>query len=158
MGSWLSPAFFPVAKKVFRVSCCTQGCVQASLRACQAPSAAWDGAAPRGCSLTTPQAGLPYSSALCSELQRPAVWRRDGLGWFQFLPKWCFHLITCPWHVVLSLKGGAASPHPSSCTQIPSVPDAALLQGALMSPNFLIPEFCNKDRNLLWCQGEMLHF
>lgn len=38
--------------------------------------------------------------------------------------------------------------HPSqSCAQIPPLPDAALLQGALVSQDLLQPEFWNKDRN-----------
>lgn len=68
VGSWLSPVFFPVAKKVFRVPCSTQGCVQPSLRTCQAPAAAWGEAAPRGtwaARSPLPKLGYSCSSLLC---------------------------------------------------------------------------------------------
>lgn len=47
------------------------------------------------------------------------------------LSQWRFHLI--PWHT----KGDAAVTQPSSCVEIPQIPDAALLRGALMSPDLL---------------------
>lgn len=56
------------------------------------------------------------------------------------------------------MKDGAASTHPSSCAQIPSVPDAALLHGALMSPDLLQPEFWNEHRNAALVPEEMLQF
>lgn len=61
-------------------------------------------------------------------------------------------------HGAEPLKDGAASTHPSSCAQIPSVPDAALLHGALVSPDLLQPEFWNEHRNAALVPGGMLQF
>lgn len=61
-------------------------------------------------------------------------------------------------HGAEPMKDGAASTHPSSCAQIPSVPDAALLHGALMSPDLLQPEFWNEHRNAALVPEGMLQF
>lgn len=106
VGSWLSPVFFPVAKKRVQGSLLHSGLCAAILEDLPGSCCClWWGSTEGhlGCSLTTPQAGLFLQLfALCSGLEGPALWRRDGLGCFQFLPKWCFHLITCPWHRELS--------------------------------------------------------
>lgn len=70
-------------------------------------------------------------------------------GWFGAIPVSSPMVFSshCPWHSVLSPKDGATSTHPSSCAQIPSGPDTALLHGALLSPDLLQPELWNEHRN-----------
>lgn len=96
VGSWLSPAFFPVAKKVFRVPCCTQGCVQASLRACQAPSAAGMGQHQGAAHSPPPKLGYP-AALLCVQSYKDQQ-SGEGMVWdgSSFFPNGVFISLHAP--------------------------------------------------------------
>lgn len=55
--------------------------------------------------------------------------------------------MTCPWHVVLSPMPEGGCLHPPIPAAVPKSLRSLMLQGALMSPDLLQPEFWNKDRD-----------